>query len=141
MSEAKKLQWNRKARRMNVKEYAKLVNLSPLTIDRLERDDMYWCILKPEERERIYSTYQSMASWQPDKEEAKQVIQEIKDDEEEPIEVIEEIPIHETISKLDVNDAEILTLIEFAYEGLKESSTHEEFEANLKIIKRIISKY
>lgn len=140
MSKAKKLQWNRRAKGMNVKEFAKLVELSPLTIERLEKDDMYWCILKPEEEERIYSHYQSMASWQPTKEEAKNVIQAIKDDEEEPAEVIEEKPIRKSISELEVDDEEILTLLEFAYEGLKESTTHEEFEANLKIIKRIVNK-
>ena len=35
----------------------------------------------------------------------------------------------------------VLTLIEFVYEGLKESKTHEDFVVNINMLKRIIKKY
>lgn len=42
---------------------------------------------------------------------------------------------------VDNDDAKTLVLLEFAFEGLKESETHEDFKANLKLIKRIVNSY
>ena len=52
-----------------------------------------------------------------------------------------EVIIHKNTNSLTVKDQKTLTLIEFAYEGLFEAETHEDFVANLKMIKRIIDKY
>ena len=43
--------------------------------------------------------------------------------------------------KADDNNAKTLVLLQFAFEGLKESETHEDFKANLKLIKRIVDSY
>ena len=43
--------------------------------------------------------------------------------------------------KLTKNDQKTYTLIEFAFEGLRDSENHDEFMANIKMLKRILDKY
>lgn len=54
---------------------------------------------------------------------------------------MEETLVEVEEKKADDNNAKTLVLLQFAFEGLKESETHEDFKANLKLIKRIVDSY
>ena len=88
-----------------------------------------------------------MDSWQPDDFKAGTVIQEIHTEIENP-EIVtivkqEEVVIHKenNSDQLNKHDQKTFTLIEFAYEGLRDSENHEDFAANIKMLKRILDKY
>lgn len=139
-----KLKWNRKTMGLSQKQFAEKVELNVNTIKKLENDEEAWNTIRPETADKIYALYRSMGSWQPDN--AHEVIQDINK-ESESAEKAKSKPkkeiVHKPVKNNGVNeqDQKTLTLIEFAYEGLKESKTHEDFVANIALIKRILSKY
>lgn len=144
MGNCTKLKWNRKRLKMTQKQFAELVGVSVGTIAKLETDETAWGVLRAETVDKISSHFESMASWQPER--ADKVIQEINDEtkvkEEAEVSVptvVESKPIHN--NKLTDNDSKTLILIEFAFEGLKESKTHEDFMANFNMIRRIVNQY
>lgn len=141
-----KLKWNRKRLGFTQKEFAELVGLSLGTIARLEQDETAWLTIRDETADRIYEHYDSMASWQP--EEAAVVVRELSEDDQS--EVTEEVVEHKPVvidvpvlreKGLSETDKATMNLIEFTYQGLMESSTHEEFMVHIKMLKRIINKY
>ena len=143
----KKLQFNRKRLGLSQKEFAELVGVSTGTIYRLEKDETAWAVTRSSTIDKIMAQYESMASYQPDKEaERKYVLGIISEDEyksvaevkEEP-EVVEEVKEPEIhIDSLTDKDRQIMKYIEFACANLRESKTHEDFETNVKVLKRII---
>ena len=150
MGNCAKLKWNRKRLGLTQKQFAEKVGLHVLTIAKLEKDETAWATILPSTEDKIYSFYEGMNSWQPER--ADKVIREINDELETEQEVIkEEIvmvpepvvvnePVHNENS-LNKDDEKTLILIEFAFEGLKESKTHEDFVANINMMKRIIKQY
>lgn len=152
MSNCAKLKWNRKAKGLTQKQFADLVGLNVSTISKLEKDETAWLTIRPETEEKIYAQYTSMHSWQPDRPD--KVLREINDDVEKEDEVMEEKkesvwpkhdifyePVKEIHNGLTEQDEKTKTLIEFAYEGLTEAKTHEEFVANINIIRRVLNRY
>lgn len=150
MGNCAKLKWNRKRLGLTQKQFAEKVGLHHLTIAKLEKDETAWATIMPSTEDKIYSFYEGMNSWQPER--ADKVIREINDELEngtevvkeeivmkpEPVVVIE--PVHSE-NGLTQDDEKALILIEFAFEGLKESKTHEDFVANINMMKRIIKQY
>lgn len=149
----------RKELNMSQQKFADEVGLNVMTISKLENDESAWLTVRPETEEKIQALIGGVDRWgrkhlaREDKNESK--------DESEPIDVPKVIEIGqitpeimEQMTKqyeedqakkihngLDTHDKKTLTLIEFAYEGLTEASTHEEFVANINMLKRIINKY
>lgn len=68
---------------MTQQEFADLVGESVTTIDKLERDEDAWETIGSETKDKIYSQYSSMASYQPGKEERKEVLGEKKEKKSE----------------------------------------------------------
>lgn len=147
----------RKELHMSQKQFADEVGLNVGTINKLENDESAWMTVRPETEEKIQSLIGTVDRWG-----RKHLTKEedISKSETTPVEIPKSIPIgqitpemmeqinkqHEEKDKtvhngLSTHDKKTLTLIEFAYEGLMEASTHEEFAANINMIKRIISKY
>lgn len=170
MGMCEKLKWNRKRLGMNQREFANLVGVSAATICKLETDETAWLTVRNETENRITAQFEKMSSWQPDKKEAGKVIDEISEEssgvtikdnvglarwkeieaqingEEQnvPAEETVNIPIVNPVNifnEMTANDLETLTLMEFGFEGLFESTKHEEFVANMNIIRRIVNKY
>lgn len=149
----------RKELNLNQQQFADKVGVSLSTIARLEQDETAWLSVRPATEDKIQELIGSVDRWgrkhltREDKTESK--------DETKPIDVPKSIPIgqitpemmkhitkqheedkvKEVHNSLNGHDKKTLTLIEFAYEGLVESTTHEEFVVNINMIKRILNKY
>ena len=149
----------RKELNLNQQQFADKVGVSLSTIARLEQDETAWLSVRPSTEEKIQELIGGVDRWgrkhltEKSKNESK--------DETTPVETSTTIPIGqitpemmEQINKqheedqvkkvhnsINGHDKKTLTLIEFAYEGLMEASTHEEFVANINMIRRIINKY
>lgn len=146
----------RKELKLSQKQFADEVGLNVGTINKLENDESAWMTVRPDTEEKIQALIGTVDRWgrkHLTKEDTSKV-------ETKPVEIPETIQIgqitpemmeqiykqHEEKDKpvhnsLSTHDKKTLTLIEFAYEGLIEASTHEEFVANINIIKRILNKY
>ena len=161
MGNCAKLKWNRKRLGLSQKEFAEKVGVCQYTICKLERDETAWATIKAATEDKIYAAFDSMASWQPER--ADKVIQEIA----EEIDILEDNNMHvesnnadktctnaekvvyagdnytsfEKCDFLTDQDKKSLTLIEFAYEGLTEATSHSEFVANVNMLKRVLNKY
>lgn len=147
MGNCAKLKWNRKRLGLTQEEFAKKAGVAIGTISRLEHDETAWLTVRNETEDKIYALFDSMDSWQPDDFKAGTVIQEIHTEIENP-EIVtivkqEEVVIHKenNSDQLNKHDQKTFTLIEFAYEGLRDSENHEDFAANIKMLKRILDKY
>ena len=146
-----KLRFNRRRLGLTQKQFADLVGLHVLTIGKLERDETAWLTVKSETIDKIMAHYDSMASWQPDEEAVRRevlgldpepeikepIVKEVKIVEPEP-EVVKEESVHIEENGLTDKDRQIMKYIEFACANLRESKTHEDFETNVKVLKRII---
>ena len=148
----------RKELRMNQQEFADKVGVSISTIRRLEGDETAWLSVRPETEDKIQQLIGSVDRW--GRKHLTDTI-DVSEDESKPVDVPKSVTFGELTQEmieqatkqyeeeqskiihngLNGHDKKTLTLIEFAYEGLMESSTHEEFVANLNMIKRIINKY
>lgn len=145
-----KLRFNRRRLGLTQKQFADLVGLHVLTIGKLERDETAWATVKSETVDKIMAHYDSMASYQPDREEERRavlgldepeikepIVEEVKIVEPEPEVVIEE-PVHIEEDSLTDKDRQLMKYVEFACANLKESKSHEEFVTGIDILKRII---
>lgn len=147
MGNCAKLKWNRKRLGLTQEEFAKKAGVAIGTISRLEHDETAWLTVRNETEDKIYALFDSMDSWQPSDFKAGTVIQEIHTEIENQKDIMkvtqEEVVVQRESenSQLNKHDQKTFTLIEFAYEGLKESETHEDFAANIKMLKRILDKY
>ena len=153
MGNCAKLKWNRRAKGLSQKEFADLVGVSVGTISRLELDESAWLTVRPETEEKIVSQFTSPSSWKLDEKDIHRGLKEIGKELEEkvetevddkvitektPITIIEPVKVHNGLTK---DDEKTLSLIEFAYEGLSQAKTHEDFIANINLIKRIVKGY
>lgn len=152
MGNCAKLKWNRKKLGLTQKQFADKAGLNVTTINKLENDETAWLTVQRETEEKIYKLYEGVDVWaiEPrNKGTDKPAETEIKQDNKVLIsEVTQEMVDRMTAEeervrkeRLNAHDNKIMTLIEFAYEGLIEAKTHADFEANINIIKRIIDKY
>lgn len=143
-----KLRFNRRRLGLTQKKFADLVGLNVMTISKLERDETAWLTVKSETVDKIMAQYDSMASWQPDKEAVRREvlgldepeIKEVKILESEP-EVVEEKKktVHNDDSLTD-KDTQLMKYIEFVCGNLRESKSHEDFVTNIEMLYRIIKK-
>lgn len=152
MGNCAKLKWNRRRLGLTQAQFAKKAGVSVNTINKLERDETAWRTMRDDTVDRVYAMFEPMNSWKPDDFEANNVIREIHTEieeaengivREEVVPEVEEVIVPEVKdnSKLTKNDQKTYTLIEFAFEGLRDSENHEEFVANIKMLKRILDKY
>ena len=131
--------------KLSQSELAEKAGLSSATIGRLERDETRWEFITDETFDkltRVFEEIQGFAFVKVHESNSTNI-----EESEETINVEEEKPkMEETLGeveekKADDNNAKTLVLLQFAFEGLKESETHEDFKANLKLIKRIVDSY
>lgn len=131
--------------KLSQSELAEKAGLSSATIGRLERDETRWEFYTDETFDkltRVFEEIQGFAFVKVHESNSTNI-----EESEETINVEEEKPkMEETLveveeKKADDNNAKTLVLLQFAFEGLKESETHEDFKANLKLIKRIVDSY
>lgn len=145
MGNCERLKWNRRKMKLSQSELAKKAGLSSATIGRLERDETRWEFITDETFDKLTTVFEEIQGF------AFVKVHESNstniEESEETINVEEEKPkMEETLveveeKKTDDNDVKTLTLLEFAFEGLKESETHEDFKASLKLIKRVVDSY
>lgn len=131
--------------KLSQSELAEKAGLSSATIGRLERDETRWEFITDETFDKLTMVFEEIQGF------AFVKVHESNstniEESEETINVEEEKPkMEETLveveeKKADDNNAKTLVLLQFAFEGLKESETHEDFKANLKLIKRIVDSY
>ena len=151
MGNVDKLKWNRKKMGLTQREFAKRADVSVATIARLETDETAWATMQNATYDKINAVFEGDGLW-PIKLDKQQ-----NDTEEQPtnkfyvtVGNVEDTPqwardvvkgLEEMENKKTEQDNKTLILLEFAMDGLKESETHSEFEANIKLIKRILKKY
>lgn len=119
---------------------AKKLGMSPNTINYLETDETRWGTMYTKTVDKINSYLDGTIN------ETITIIPSKRTDNYIDSERVDEQPIMVICKSKDDNsltddDKKTLTLIEFAYEGLSDSKTHEEFMANINMLKRIIKKY
>ena len=145
MGNCERLKWNRRKMKLSQSELAEKAGLSSATIGRLERDETRWEFITDETFDKLTMVFEEIQGF------AFVKVHELNssniEESEETINVEEEKPkMEETLveveeKKADDNNAKTLVLLQFAFEGLKESETHEDFKANLKLIKRVVDSY
>lgn len=120
---------------------AKKLGMSPNTINYLETDETRWGTMYTKTVDKINryldGTIEEMVTIIPAKRTSDYIDSERID--EQPVMVICKSKDNDDL--LTENDKKTLTLIEFTYEGLSDSKTHEDFVANVNMIKRILKKY
>ena len=115
----------------------KKLGMSPNTINYLETDETRWASMYAKTVDKINGYLDGTIIDVPVKKPVKKI--EVEAKQEAPIVVICETKKSDDV--LTKTDKKVLTLIEFAYEGLSESKTHEDFVANINMLKRILNKY
>ena len=116
---------------------AKKIGVSVNTIGYLESDETRWGSMYAKTVDKINNYLEGGIK----NEQSNVFVEKVKVEQkqETPIVVICESKKDDNV--LTKSDKKTLTLIEFAYEGLTESSSHTEFMANIKMLKRILDKY
>lgn len=146
MNKSVMLKWSRRDKKLSQKKLAEEIGISENIISRLELSSSEWNKLDESTKSKLNEFFEGCKYWEslvgePDIEDASNFVE---------IDAVEESK--ETKSSLDYKiqysddmitkyDVKVLTLIEFAYEGLCDSKTHEDFKANVDLIKRILKKY
>lgn len=140
MSNCTRLRECRKADKLSQQALGEKIGLSDLTIYKLEKDETAWLTMKDSTADKIYGYFESRIS--DKKKDIKHEVIEEKPVVEEVIEKPMPVAVYkvETKNGLSEEDEKIMTLIDFAYEGLIDAKTHEEFKANLNMLKRIVNK-
>lgn len=131
--------------KLSQSELAEKAGLSSATIGRLERDETRWGFITDETFDKLTKVFEEIQGF------AFVKVHESNstniEESEETINVEEEKPkMEETLveveeKKADDNNAKTLVLLQFTFEGLKESESNEDFKANLKLIKRVVDSY
>ena len=146
MGQCVKLKFGRKQLGLSQKAFAEKVGLTAMTIRKLETDETAWLTALPSTVDKIYAGLEGVNYWVRDDEPTQKlpkdepVVEELDYIVEvpEPKPVIEEVKVDNGLHK---RDNKTLILIDFAVEGLKEAETHEDFMANIKLLKRILKDY
>lgn len=145
MGNCERLKWNRRKMKLSQSELAEKAGLSSATIGRLERDETRWEFITDETFDKLTRVFEEIQGFafvkvhESNSTNIKESEETINVEEEKP--KMEETLVEVEEKKADDNNAKTLVLLQFAFEGLKESETHEDFKANLKLIKRIVDSY
>lgn len=138
MNKPTMLKWSRREKQLTQKQLADDIGVSPKLIGRLELESSEWEKLDEASINKLNDIFDGTKYWnlvESNSIEVERLDIPIENKPEERIEV------HKPCNKLTKDDIKILTLIEFAYEGLRESQKHEDFVVNVNLIKRILNKY
>ena len=140
------LKWARREKHETQEQVANAIGISAKTISNLELRHESWDSLKNSTKEKLNEYFKGVKYWEPleigtDISEPTGIFEETKEEivEEKPKKTTKPNKIKDN-SLTDI-DIKMLTLIEFAFEGLNESSSHTEFIANINLIKRILKKF
>lgn len=142
------LKFARQDKHVTQQQVADAVGLSIRKISKLELDRDEWHDLDNETRAKFNEFFKGAKGWEPlemvSDDEA--TLDDEKTDAEQNVENRKSVIEHEhknenSDDELIEDDDKILTLVEFAYEGLVESKTHDDFTANINMLKRILKKY
>ena len=131
--------------KLSQSELAEKAGLSSATIGRLERDETRWEFITDETFDKLTRVFEEIQGFafvkvhESNSTNIEESEETINVEEEKP--KMEEMLVEVEEKKADDNNAKTLVLLQFAFEGLKESGTHEDFKANLKLIKRIVDSY
>ena len=116
------------------------------TIYKLEKDESYYSHMSTKIADEVQRLIDDSIAGKISKSQYTKVEKKTK-----PVTVVKETKVepkietvHKPIKKTDElteQDSKTLTLIEFAYEGLKESKNDSDFVANITLMKKILSKY
>lgn len=148
MVESVMLKWTRHNEGLSQRQVAEAIGVSQKLISNLELDHNNWKGLNVETKKKLNEFFEGSKGWEPLNLEP--ITTDIQEDTEIEIEEQPEIekPVVKHTVKIETkdnglteNDDKVLTLIEFAYEGLSESKTHDDFAANIMLMKRILKKY
>ena len=147
MNKPTMLKWCRKEKGMTQKALSEASGVSTGVIGELEVSSQRWDGLSDPIKEKLDKFFEGSKYWEPLMADSNTSDFENyfeAEPEEEPVMTKPTVVERKIIHKADCvepNDIKAFTLIEFAYEGLQEAKTHEEFVANINMLKRIISKY
>ena len=148
MGNCERLKIARRDMKLSQREFADKVGVSIGTIQRLEQDETTWDTLQDGTFDKVMKGLEDRGSWLKRKqtiepEKTKLTFDDLPKDvtigSEEATRILMTFNKHE--EKKESKDAKTLEMLEFVMEGLRESETHEEFTANLKIMKRILKKF
>ena len=153
-----KLKWNRRRLGLSQKEFAEKAGLCAATIVKLENDESAWATIKADTVDKIYSMFDSMASYQPS--DFKVVMEDTKTEElVDPKALVmlsgsasvnyeetntakpnkkESSVIHS--EGLSVDDKALLKLINVTHFGLNAAKSHEEFMVHVRLLKKLLKK-
>ena len=145
MGNCEKLKWNRRKLGLSQKEFADKVGVSIGTISRLETDETTWETMQDVTFDKIFSAFDGKDAWPMKNREVQKTIEP----EEEPVKVEEKTEVswaERVVCMINNNgiteqDTKTMSLLEFVLDGLKEAENHEEFVANIKLLKRILKDY
>lgn len=148
MSNSERLAWNRKnVLKMTQAEFADKAGLCVATIGRLEQDESHWEVIQASTFDKIAAMFEGEKVWP---------LINRNGDEVKPVQTMVILPKKEEVERtpewaqelvkgLDnmktEQDNKTMVLLEFAFTELKDSVTHDEFEENLKLIRKILDKH
>jgi transcriptional regulator with XRE-family HTH domain len=143
MGRCTRLKFNRRKLGLSQKEFAEKVGLSVGTISRLELDETAWNSIQNSTFDKINSIFEDNELWKIMTTVEYDKNKENVEEEQEEVDVKEvlwadRVEVEPKQKKRPIEDDVTLKLLEFIMDGLRESETHEEFEANLKLLKRIM---
>lgn len=143
MSKIVMLKWARREKHLTQTQVAEAVGISDRMISKLELDHKAWNELTEEEIIKLNDFFDGTKYWEhvefePEVSEPEEIIETVIDESNADSCITDQI---QNDDSLDETDIKALTLIEFVYEGLNESKTHDEFVSNMKILERILKKY
>lgn len=150
MGNSERLKWNRKELGLSQKELAQKAGLSLATIGRLEQDETRWDVITDETFDKIAGVFDNASAWpfiKRDTGTADICVEETSKSMEELEKNIaisfglEEKMYEQKKAYDNKEDKATLELLEFAFEGLKEAESHEDFTANVKLMKRILNRF
>ena len=146
MGNCERLKWNRKdVMGLSQKEFADKYGLCAATISKLETDETAWTTIQTSTFDKIAKAFEGGDFWpirnlaEGESKNVDEIIEEKKEENTE--QTWAEKVVIMLNNSLTEQDKETMKLVEFAVEGLKEAETHESFEANINLLKRILKKY
>lgn len=146
MGQCVKLKFGRKQLGLTQKAFAEKVGLTAMTIRKLETDETAWLTALPSTIDKIYGALEGVNCWARDDKPTQELTldEPVVDElyytvaEPAPKPIIKEVKANDGLHK---RDDKTLIPIDFVVEGLKEAETHEDFMANIKLLKRILKDY
>ena len=147
MNNCTMLKWARREMGLTQKQLGDAIGISSRHICTLELHSSAWHTLTNPTKEKLNNFFKDTKYW--DQLNLDLDGSDLSEDDEKTIEETVDVePVEIEVHKVEKADKNVkkdydnvLTLIEFVYEGLKESKTHEDFVVNINMLKRIIKKY